>query len=204
MRAAPANHLVDPPPRTPATSPRAMFDARGARRCSALRVDSAEEAEDLSAAAGSVHRRELGHRFGHAPVGHRFGHGSDGPEEGEYDPGGDDVDTWECECLEEFSAACPGMGEQCAALFFCNSNYVSPRWKDDEGDCCSFDQYYNRARRAGEISCDRRRQLAAPGAAHEDEELDEVVDFFSGDETWVRRQAEAERSNARELGKCSQ
>jgi hypothetical protein len=34
--------------------------------------------------------------------------------------------------------------------------------------------------------------------------MDEVADFFSGDGTWAQQQADAERSNMRELGKCSQ
>ena len=94
---------------------------RGARRCSALRVDSAEEAESLSAAAGIVQRRELA-----------------APPIASIDPESDDAEAWECECIDEFTALCEDQDQkECFRGLFCQSRFVSLEWKNEShgGEC---------------------------------------------------------------------
>ena len=103
------------------------------------------------------------------------------------------------DCSDAATAA--RVDEDEAACFqglLCRSKYVDLDWKNTDDNCpCA--PSCRHSLHGGQFL---HRELANPGAPGN--ELDEVAAFFSGDGAWVQQQAEAERSNARQLGKCSQ
>ena len=84
--------------------------ANGTHRCSALRVDSSEEAETLRENAGL--RRRL---------------------EGKINPEFDDVEAWACECVDQIFELCGEEGghlnEDCTRQLLCEHEGVADEWK---------------------------------------------------------------------------
>lgn len=123
--------------------------------CSAITVDSAEEAASLVEAAATAVRRKLESRqVSHA--GHATAHVCE-------DPSVDDAEAYQCECMDEISDHCNEAEtefEACVLEAFCNFPWVCSQWK--EINCPGI------ARRLGQLSFDE----------NEDEDAFEHMEAF--------------------------
>ena len=104
--------------------------------CSAITVDSAEEAASLVEAAATAVRRKLESRqvSGRATADRCL------------DPSVDDAEVLDCECLGDLEVRCPSSSQQCLHDVFCGLSRVCPDWKKNH--CPGI------ARRLGQLSFD--------------------------------------------------